>query len=161
MDIAHCGKALLAGIGSPFGEDRLGWQAVELLQAQQWPARHPRWEWQLTSLDRPGATLLDRLQGVELAVLLDALQTTGDTPRLLTLDELASEAAPLSGHDLGLAATLQLGERLSMLPPQLLLIGLPMGMVLTAPTLMDCLDRWLMVSAQSQSVQDCTRPEIP
>ena len=137
------GKALLAGIGSPFGEDRLGWQAVELLQAQQWPARHPCWQWQLATLDRPGSTLLDALQGVELAILLDALQSTGDSPRLLSLGELSSELAPLSGHELGLADTLRLGESLSMLPPRLLLIGLPMGMSLEQGALANYLDRLL------------------
>ncbi len=137
------GKALLAGIGSPFGEDRLGWQALELLRSLDWSASHPRWQWQLATLDRPGSTLLAQLEGLELAILLDAVQSCGETPRLLALDELASEIAPLSGHDLGLAATLQLGEQLAMLPPRLLLVGLPMGMRLEPGSLCDYLDRLL------------------
>ena len=74
-------------------------------------------------------TFLSALEGVELAILVDALQAPGDTPRLLDLDTLLAEAAPLSGHSLGLAETLLLGRQLAMLPTQLLIIGLPSGML--------------------------------
>ena len=143
MQNSPMSKALLAGIGSPYGSDRLGWQAVDLLGQAQWARRHPAWQWQITTLDRPGTTLLDALQGVELAILLDALQAKGDGPRRLMPDELLSELAPLSGHALGLAETLQLGHQLDMLPEQLLIVGLPMGMSLDPRVLSDWLDRQL------------------
>lgn len=143
MHTACHGKALLVGIGSPFGEDRLGWQAVDALQAGAWASRHPAWEWQITVLDRPGTSLLDSLDGIELAIIIDALQADGSEPRLLDIDELASESAPLSGHGLGLAESLQLGRQLELLPKQLLLVGLPMGRVLDVPGLSEWLDQQL------------------
>jgi hydrogenase maturation protease len=120
-----CGRALLAGIGSPFGADTLGWQAVEALRQSGWAERFPAWEWRIETLDRPGGTLLEWLKGHELAILVDSLQAPGDQPCLLSLEALATETAPLSGHKLGLAETLLLGERLGMLPARLLIIGLP------------------------------------
>ncbi|MBE0510566.1 MAG: hydrogenase maturation protease [Chromatiales bacterium] len=130
MNDCPSGKARLVGIGSPFGEDRLGWQAVEALQAAGWVAEHPKWQWQLTVLDRPGTSLLEQLQGMDLVILVDALQSSESGPRLLAIDELAAEVAPLSGHGLGLAESLLLGRQLGILPEALFIIGLPMGAAL-------------------------------
>ena len=143
MSVEAKPKALLAGIGSPYGGDQIGWHAVDCLKQVAWAQCHPAWQWQITTLDRPGSTLLDALQGVALAILLDALQAEGGGPRRLMPDELLSELAPISGHALGLAETLQLGHQLDMLPEQLLIVGLPMGMSLDPRALSDWLDHQL------------------
>ena len=125
-------RAMLVGIGSPFGADQLGWQAITHLQQQDWAGHYPKWEWWVTTFDRPGFVLLDHLSGMDLAILLDALDDEGELPRRLDLDELDSVDALISGHGLGLAETLQLGAQLGMLPRHLLIYGLPMGMVESA-----------------------------
>ena len=108
------------GIGSPFGADRLGWQAIDVLAyVDDWPVPiicH--------KLDRPGLALLERLREVERAVLIDAFLAREKTGvRVLSLDELAV-GSPLTTHDAGLAETLALGERLGMLPGELVIVGI-------------------------------------
>ncbi|MFA9460234.1 hydrogenase maturation protease [Thiohalorhabdus methylotrophus] len=103
------------GIGSPFGGDRLGWAVVEALRAgarDGWP------EVRFRALDRPGAGLVAHLEGMDHAVLVDAVRT-GAAPG--TLHRITDRARlpvtdALSSHGFGLAEGLALAERLGQLP---------------------------------------------
>ncbi|MCU0835259.1 MAG: hydrogenase maturation protease [Chromatiaceae bacterium] len=105
------------GLGSPFGDDRVGWRVVELLSRRLAPALA-----RVLPLDRPGPALLEALGGRAEAVLIDGAATgrpLGSIHRLCAAEVAASGARTDSGHGLGLAETLQLGRALGILPPRL------------------------------------------
>jgi len=104
---------LIAGIGSPHGDDQAGWRVAERLASECDSA-------QLTvcSVKSPVA-LLDWLDGIRRLIICDACQglgRIGEVRRWVWPDcELASVA--WSGtHDLPLPAVLQLADRLGRLP---------------------------------------------
>lgn len=122
---------LVIGIGSPFGDDRAGWAVIEQLNAMPLP---PGMD--LLDLDRPGPTLIEKMQGYDTVTLIDAVQTDEHPPGTcleLTPERLAS-LPPVSSHGFGLAHTLQLASTLTQLPPRLHLLGLCMP---TAPSISD------------------------
>jgi hydrogenase maturation protease len=118
---------LIVGVGSPFGDDTLGWRALDALQGSGW--RPPGCRVSYRKADRPGAGLLELFAGRDAAVLLDALVAGGapGTVRLLDRAELLLHGSRASSHALGVAEVLALGERLGMLPPRLWVIGLVPG----------------------------------
>lgn len=120
-------RLLLLGIGSPFGDDNLGWRMLDALQER--PLDLPGWEVCWQKVDRPGPGLLDRLQGADAAVLIDAMWAgEGQAQvRLLAREQLDHLTSPTSTHALGVVETLALGERLQMLPERLHILGIAMG----------------------------------
>lgn len=117
-------RSVVIGLGSPYGDDRLGWEVIRLLQKQSppLPAR-------LLSLDRPGTKLLSVLQDMQRAVIVDAV-FSGRSPGSISdyyLAELpASVDRSRSSHGFDLLPTLRLGERLGLLPPHLYILGIEM-----------------------------------
>ncbi len=145
---------LIIGIGSPFGADRLGWLAVEHLQA-----RRPELRTRL--LDRPGAGLLHHLQGERAVCLIDAARGHAPVGHLyrLTPGELPQEGLALtSSHALGVAEALALGAAVGELPEPLWLLavetgehGDPEAVLETAwPALCAAVDRFLDRAADTQ-----------
>jgi hydrogenase maturation protease len=120
-------RLALIGIGSPFGDDTLGWQLVDALSARG--LRLAGWGISFSKADRPGPSLLDRLQGQDAAIIIDAMHAGGSPGgvRLVQRDELEANGSLLSGHALGVAETLALGKKLGMLPPRLEILGVEMG----------------------------------
>lgn len=110
----------ILGIGSPFGADRLGWQAIDVLEeVADWPLPV-----ELMRLDRPGVNLLTALEGLAGAMLIDALAGEDGPPRCLDPQNLAP-AGRLSSHAAGVADVLRLGQALERLPPRLAIVGIP------------------------------------
>lgn len=108
----------IIGIGSPFGDDRLGWEVIR--QLQQRLVTGP--ELQLIALDRPGCGLIQHLAGCRHCWLIDALQTPGAAGRYLQprLADLTSGSEAIAGsHGFGLLESLQLAATLGQLPPDL------------------------------------------
>lgn len=106
-------STLLAGLGSPFGDDQLGWRVVDNVA---------HFEPQTASIVRLRSAdqLLDRLSGVARLVVCDACQGAGPVGSWHRWRWPDKELAALrcgSTHDLGLAAVLTLAERLGQLPP--------------------------------------------
>lgn len=111
----------VAGVGSPHGDDRVGWTVIERLAARGAPA-------ELTMLDQP----LD---------LLDLMSLCADCERLIVVDACATGAAPGTitrlvwpdrrillqhkhlTHSLALSDALQLADQLDRLPPLVVLYG--------------------------------------
>ncbi|MBA4502410.1 hydrogenase maturation protease [Marinobacterium marinum] len=112
---------MIIGIGSPFGDDRAGWEVIERLQRMKLPPCV-----RLLSLDRPGVELIERMQGHAQVTLIDAMHDRNHPPgTLLALQP--SQLAHLnlcSSHAFGLAQTLALALRLNRLPARLHLIGI-------------------------------------
>lgn len=114
------GSHLLVGIGSPFGDDRLGWLVVGEIERRGGSNAHTR-------RARAPADLLDWLEGIDRLVVCDACHGGGpagswrrfDWPTT-SLDDVAFSGT----HDMSLAATLALAEQLGLLPKQTTIWGL-------------------------------------
>ncbi|WP_020653149.1 hydrogenase maturation protease [Massilia niastensis] len=115
----------LIGIGSPSGDDRIGWDVIEALVASGLLQRFPAGTVEACCCDRPGA-LLALFREVELAVVIDAMQSgaPAGTVRRLGAEELAPGQGMVSCHGIGVAEQLALGRALGLLPPALLLYGI-------------------------------------
>jgi len=108
------GEVVVVGVGSPFGGDRTGWAVIDRLAAGE-PLPGVR----LERLDRPGPALIPALGTAGRAVIVDAVRSgaaPGTLHRFTAADRLPRTRA-VSGHGLGLADALALGERLGDLPP--------------------------------------------
>ena len=106
-------KILVLGIGQSLrGDDAAGLDAVRLWQ-EQYPERAGRVAVEVCEL--PGLGLLDLLDGMDAAILVDALHSTASPGSLVRLgpDELAAfKPDSQSAHGWGVAETLFLGKSL-------------------------------------------------
>jgi hydrogenase maturation protease len=100
------------GVGSPFGDDRVGWEVATALEAAPRPGVDTR------ACDRPGAALVALLAGVGHAVIVDAARAEGVPPGSLRwLDEHELEAGhAVSSHGFGLGPALALARALGDAP---------------------------------------------
>ena len=65
----------IIGIGSPFGDDRIGWDAIKALETSGILDRFPAGAVAARCCDRPGGGLLMLFEGVELAIVIDAMKS--------------------------------------------------------------------------------------
>lgn len=123
-------RTRILGVGSPFGDDRLGWIAVDLIRDSAWYRSRAAGSLSAQAFDRPGPALLAAMDGAAHAVLIDAMQSGAapGTVRKVELDRLEISADRFaSGHSLGLADTLILGKALGLLPPRITLMTVERG----------------------------------
>jgi hydrogenase maturation protease len=121
---------LILGIGQSLrGDDAAGLEAVRLWR-EKFPETAGTVRVELSEL--PGLALLDLLEGMDAAIIVDAIQSSASAGTFicLNLDELAGftpEAG--SAHGWGVAETLQLGRSLnpSLAKCQVTLIGISGG----------------------------------
>ncbi len=126
------GAIKVIGIGQSLrGDDAAGLAAVRLWLAT-YPANANRSAVQVEMAELPGISLLDLLQGVTVAILVDALHS-GAQPgsiHILSQEQLESfQSGAGSAHGLGIAEALSLGRQLvpGGLPEKLVLIGIEAG----------------------------------
>ena len=103
---------LLVGLGSPHGDDRLGWHIAELVESHDLSGLTIR---RATS---PSA-LIDWLEGVERLAICDACQGSGRAGTAHCWQWPDEALAPVrfrGSHDMGLAAVLGLADALGLLP---------------------------------------------
>ena len=112
------------GLGSPFGDDRIGWQVVALLVEDSLPAGADA-----VSCENPGRDLLPLLDGMPHVILVDALRGAGRPGEILrcTRDDLAKAPDRWSSHGLGVVDMLDLAASLGCLPARLEIIGIEVG----------------------------------
>jgi len=104
-------RRVVIGIGSPHGEDAIGWHVVERLRVSgipdvQWIiARHP-------------LEVLDRCDGVSHLHLVDACfgSEVGRVHRITWPDVQIEQARWTTSHGTDLAGVLRLGSELGLLP---------------------------------------------
>lgn len=120
---------LILGVGSPFGADRLGWQAVEALQQHDLASRFPGLTLRYEQSDRPGSRLLTLLGEADAALIIDAMRSgaPAGTVRRFAYDDLGTQSALMSSHGFGVAEALTLGGALGALPDEVVVIGIEMG----------------------------------
>ena len=119
----------IIGIGSPFGDDAAGLEIARML------AEAPPSNCEVIVADRPGAALVDLLEGANAAILIDAVRS-GAPPGTIhefAFDELDRCPARLvSSHDLGVAAAVQLAQKLGRAPSVGWVIGIEIAPASTA-----------------------------
>ncbi|MEW6314676.1 MAG: hydrogenase maturation protease [Pseudomonadota bacterium] len=117
----------LFGVGSPFGDDQIGWLVVRTAVECGYVERFALSR--IEALDRPGINLLERFAGLDMAVVVDAMQSgmNAGTIRRFEQNELGKDCRMLSGHGLGLAETLALGRSLDLLPGHVIVYGIEIG----------------------------------
>jgi hydrogenase maturation protein HypF len=111
----------IIGIGSPFGDDAAGLEIARML------AKSPPPDCEVIAADRPGAALVDLLEGASAAILIDAVRSCAPpgTIHEFTFDELGGCAVRfVSSHDLGVATTIQLARKLGRAPSVGRIIGI-------------------------------------
>ena len=114
---------LVAGIGSPHGDDTVGWVVVDELEAAKqgsvrlMKARYP-------------ADLLDELEGCDQLLAIDACRcglAYGTLLRLEWPDDALLLPDSASTHGFGLESTLKLAESLGVLPAKTILLLAEVG----------------------------------
>lgn len=118
-------KVLILGVGSPFGDDRLGWVAAQAVENSPVVAACAE-DVIVRALDRPGAGLVREWSDTDRLILLDAVRT-GAMPgsmHRLTGDRIASWRAGATSHGIGVAEALALAGGLGELPERVVLLGL-------------------------------------
>lgn len=113
-------RALVIGVGSPHGDDAIGLRVAELLAQERLPEGVG-----VIARDRPGLALLDDLEGVAAAVLVDALRTGAAPGAVLRLPPAAFARERItSSHSLRVAETLALAVALDRPLPALRVVAI-------------------------------------
>ena len=118
----------IVGVGSPFGDDRLGWVAAETLQRSSAVNALEPGRIVISILDRPGAMLLAHCHDADHVIVMDAVRSGAvpGTRHRLSVSDLADSRLPATSHGFGVAAALELARVLGGLPDRLLLYGIEM-----------------------------------
>ena len=118
----------IVGVGSPFGDDRLGWVAAETLQRSSAVNALEPGRIVISILDRPGAMLLAHCYDADHVIVMDAVRSGAvpGTRHRLSVSDLADSRLPATSHGFGVAAALELARVLGNLPDRLLLYGIEM-----------------------------------
>jgi hydrogenase maturation protease len=118
-------RVRIIGVGSPAGDDQVGWRVVEALQASGALERLP-FETDAVTLDRPGAELIRHLQGADGVVVIDAIKSGKAPGTIHRIDDVALPEThdTLSSHGFGVASAFALGRALDMLPASWVIYGI-------------------------------------
>ncbi len=127
--------AKVIGIGSPFGNDILGWQVIEQLKRYSaLSALYPE-QIDLIEVDRPGINLIHILQEARLIILIDAILDPDKHGEIIRLNkaQLIQNQHKLSSHNLDVASAIALAEKLQLLPKNVFIFGLGINPELADP----------------------------
>lgn len=121
-------RVRLIGIGSPFGDDRFGWEAAEALRHSAAMKAVAPGRIEILVLDRPGAMLPVHWQETDIVILLDAVHS-GAAPgsrHCLEARDLPGAGLLCSSHGFGIVPAIDLARALGNMPSRLLLRGMEM-----------------------------------
>ncbi len=109
------------GIGSPFGEDQVGWSVAQSLitKCSHLPVT-------IEIHDRPGIRLIELMNGATTVFLIDAIKSNDKigTIHRFHNNEILTLENQLSTHNIGIAQALELGKALKALPDNIILYGI-------------------------------------
>ena len=116
----------ILGIGSPLGDDRVGWYAIDVIESSGILAKCPKGRICAEKCDRPGSLLLYMMQGAQAVIIIDAVQSGSEPGTLhrLYLQDLDDVPFMLSSHGFGVASALSLASALGDLPEQVIIYGI-------------------------------------
>jgi len=114
------------GIGSPFGNDTIGWQVIHELKQQHSLSALQLDRLELIETDRPGINLIQMIQDKRFVILIDALLNAQRHGDMISLDktQVIESQETLSSHSLDVASAITLGDKLGELPEKLLILGI-------------------------------------
>ncbi len=120
------GWVSVIGIGSPHGDDRLGWVVIEALKQSARLAPLIPQRLRLDVRDRPGLSLLSTWQGAQSVILIDAVCSGAEPGTALRLAgaDIGAPGSSVSTHGFGVATAVALARVLQQLPAALVLLGL-------------------------------------
>lgn len=120
----------IVGVGSPFGDDQLGWRVAELLKKNIALQTYLGDQGDIQQIDRPGPTLLTVMQDTPILYVIDAIKTAhqsiGHIHRI-NAESINTESGFLSTHGFGLAQAIALAKALQQLPKQMIVYGIEIG----------------------------------
>ncbi len=109
----------IIGLGSDFGDDRVGFRAIEALGGHALPPLCT-----LHLCGNPAADLLPLLTGVQHVILIDAVVDGGGAGRVRPcMEGELTRTAAASSHGVSVASMLTLAGVLGGLPPTLTMLG--------------------------------------
>ena len=119
------------GIGSPFGDDKLGWDVIKRLQQSTTLYPYIPYRLELMCCDRPGMHLLELMRGAQSVFIIDAIKSGNKigTIHRLENEEIKDMSHHFSTHALGVAEAMTMGSILKELPEQVVLYGVEIGEV--------------------------------
>lgn len=126
---ARMNELRVLGIGSPFGDDQLGWEVVKLLQQRATLSQFIPDRLHLAYCDRPGMQLLELMRHAQTVILIDAIKTGAviGTLHQFKNQDIEAMSNSLSTHAFGIAEAMKMGAVLHELPPNVLLYGVEIG----------------------------------
>ncbi len=121
-------RTRIIGIGSPVAGDDLGWHLARALQAAGPGLRLAEKGVDVVLCEDPCQLLLGVLDGLGLAVLIDAMCMGLPPGTLRRLDRRdLRESQAWTSHGFGVARVLALGHALGLLPPRVIVYGIETG----------------------------------
>lgn len=119
----------IIGVGSPFGDDRLGWDAVDAVERSGLLDSYTQARVSVQRLNRPDASLLEALAAPGLVVLVDAMRSGAvpGTVREVDSENLEATGALVSTHGFGIESALQLAGTLGEIACEVRVLGIEMN----------------------------------
>ncbi|MBI3569796.1 MAG: hydrogenase maturation protease [Gammaproteobacteria bacterium] len=116
----------IMGIGSPFGDDRFGWEAAEALRRCTAMNAVTPVHMEISILDRPGVMLPRHWRETDGVILLDAVRSGAapGTRHRLDAHDLPGAGVLCSSHGFGIVSAIGLAQALGNMPSNLLLRGI-------------------------------------
>lgn len=115
----------IIGIGSPFGDDCIGWETIGAIEESGMMARFPAGQVAAYRCRQPATDLLPLLSGARAALLVDGMESGAEPGTLRRIDasELQADPGKISSHGMGVPEGLALARALGMLPGTMVIYG--------------------------------------
>lgn len=112
----------VVGWGSPHGDDRMAWAAIEALRAVL-----PDRPWlSLVACDRAGPSVIEAWKTCAAVILIDAVRSDAPPGTVHRFDarDLVARARELSSHRVGMCESVALARALNLLPSVAVVYGM-------------------------------------
>lgn len=123
----------IMGIGSPFGDDQVGWRVAELLQKAPPLKNYLNQFLDIQISDRPGLGLTMMMDGIKTLYLVDALKgSDNQIEQIYRIDNknlMAKKEIFFSTHGFGVVAALELAQVLGKLPVETIIYGIKIDVI--------------------------------
>jgi len=125
------------GIGSPFGDDQVGWKVTDALKQQISMHANIVPFVIIENHDRPGVRLIELMSGASTVFIIDAIKSNSEigTIHRFKNNDICELENRLSTHDMGVSEALQLGSALNALPDNIILYGIEIDITVPGATL--------------------------
>jgi hydrogenase maturation protease len=125
------------GIGSPFGDDQVGWKVADALKQQISMHANIAPFVIIENHDRPGGRLIELMSEASTVFIIDAIKSNSEigTIHRFKNNDIFELENRLSTHNMGVSQALQLGKALNALPNNIILYGIEIDIIVLETTL--------------------------